>query len=669
MAQAGPRYGTKTRIGNWAEDESARDLAAKDYEARRSRGELLHLRKAREKAFLTQPVPHTFTEDGLVHYGDHIQLQITPSGAAAGSRPQAYALSCNVFDQVAPGRIRVSASSAAIGAAPQARNVFIVEPSGGLSEASVGEPVRFGDRIALACDPALTVDLATKVVGLQFLLHSQRANNIIGAGKRGLQEADMAVHRSAETEWVVTAPSGDALASIGEAVRSGEPIVLQHAMSNAALAADAAVTCEGDLGTELEAHVNSYRAARHVSMTHGGELPPAAALPQNCWAFVHSADRELSADPRGFRALTPETLMERARAMIARACGPHGLRSLGLALSALDQRATGLLPAAAIKVALFEHGVAQSDEEFRLLLAPVIDATAAAGGAGGGAGSFGVSLGRSSSLGRSGGFGASGGAGGGAGGVPGAGAPGGGLIDIRLLMGALRAGNYTAGRRELVQAAFEHLERQKAAGRLPVQPYLRGVAAPGLAGLTERTGVHDPLAASHGPKGGAASLSATAAGRAAAGGGLTIADVKNAFDAKFEPRAALTATGAAGSMTPVEAAFEFSRQWPSHHRPGDAVSAPHFHAYYEDVSALIGDDHAFADMVANTWHVPGRGTWKTKASKRVSVTFHKGTTTEVVIPEAEDIPDDDLEGLAAALKKLGFGGIARVKVLEMIECE
>lgn len=53
---AGPRYSSSVLINNWSEDQSARDLAAKDYEAKRARGDLTHLRKAREKAFQTQPV-------------------------------------------------------------------------------------------------------------------------------------------------------------------------------------------------------------------------------------------------------------------------------------------------------------------------------------------------------------------------------------------------------------------------------------------------------------------------------------------------------------------------------------------------------------------------------------------------------------------------------------
>ena len=49
----GARYGGGVRIGNWDEDKTRLDSAAQDYEFRRERGELLPLRKARERSFQT----------------------------------------------------------------------------------------------------------------------------------------------------------------------------------------------------------------------------------------------------------------------------------------------------------------------------------------------------------------------------------------------------------------------------------------------------------------------------------------------------------------------------------------------------------------------------------------------------------------------------------------
>jgi hypothetical protein len=490
------------------------------------------------------------------------------------------------------------------------------------------------------------VDLTTRVVGLQYLLHSQRANNIIGAGRRGRQEADMCVRRGPDTEWILTCPSGDALASVGEEVRVGEPVQLVHAMSNQALAADPSLTLDTDLGRELDVHLQTYRPTAHASMTHTGELPLARAMPQNCWVFAASADPETSVDTRGFRPLTPETLLERARAMIGRASGIHGLRSLALSLSALDQRGTGLLPSSAVRLALFEHGATQSEEEFALMLAPLEEA---AGGVGSGSasGAFGGRTSAASAFSSTGGGGSGGGVG--------------GFISIRKLLPALRGDTYGSGRRDATSAAYSHIARQKAAGRLPVHSYASGVPTPGLAGVTPSTGTISA-------RGGAATLGGGAGASASSSSPsstLTIADVKGAFDAKFDCRV----TASPPELTAVEAAAEFARQWPRHLRPGDAVSAEDWHAYYADVSALLPDDFEFVAMVANLWHVPGRGSWKAKASKRLLVTFHKGTSTEVVVPEAEDIADDDFEGLASALKALGFGGIARVKVLETLAVE
>jgi hypothetical protein len=423
----------------------------------------------------------------------------------------------------------------------------------------------------------------------------------------------------------------------------GEPVQLVHAMSNQALAADPSLTLDTDLGAELDVHLQTYRATAHASMTHTGELPLARAMPQNCWAFAASADPETGVDTRGFRPLTPETLLERARAMIGRASGIHGLRSLALSLSALDQRGTGLLPSSAVRLALFEHGATQSDEEFALMLGPLEEAAGGVSGSGSSSGGFG---GRASATGA---FSSTSGRG------------VGGFISIRRLLPALRGDTYGSGRRDATSAAYSHIVRQKAAGRLPVHSYASGVPAPGLAGLTPATGTISA-------RGGAAILGGGGAGAFAASGSsstLTIADVKGAFDAKFDCRV----TASPPELTAVEAAAEFARQWPQHPRPGDTVSAEDWHAYYADVSALLPDDFEFVAMVANLWHVPGRGSWKAKASKRMLVTFHKGTSTEVVVPEAEDIADDDFEGLASALKALGFGGIARVKVLETLAVE
>jgi hypothetical protein len=99
-----------------------------------------------------------------------------------------------------------------------------------------------------------------------------------------------------------------------------------------------------------------------------------------------------------------------------------------------------------------------------------------------------------------------------------------------------------------------------------------------------------------------------------------------------------------GVLTVTEAASEFARQWQATHpRASQVVTQDQFLAYYRDVAAAFqtGDrtgtvtfEHPpvdpFVMVVANVWHLPGRGSWQGRRGKRVLVTFHKGTSTETV---------------------------------------
>ena len=98
--------------------------------------------------------------------------------------------------------------------------------------------------------------------------------------------------------------------------------------------------------------------------------------------------------------------------------------------------------------------------------------------------------------------------------------------------------------------------------------------------------------------------------RAAVPGSPTRADLlRLSHIGKADPRVA------AGQMTPAEAASEFARQWPALSRAADALSGDAFASYYADVSAMIPGDADFVTLVANTWHLPGQGSWRGKMGK------------------------------------------------------
>lgn len=140
-------------------------------------------------------------------------------------------------------------------------------------------------------------------------------------------------------------------------------------------------------------------------------------------------------------------------------------------------------------------------------------------------------------------------------------APGTPLVDLNALLAALRGPPLTAARAAVVRDAYAHLSAKASA------------AAPG-------------------------------------GGAPTRADLlRLSHIGKADPRVA------AGRVTPAEAAAEFARQWPGLPRATDAVDAGAFAAYYDDVSAMVPDDGDFVVLVANTWHLPGQGSWRGKMGK------------------------------------------------------
>lgn len=341
-------------------------MAQRDYENRRSNGQLLHLKKAQERNFQVQTVPHTFSRDGLVRFGDNVMLSI-------GNDKDARYLSSNVFMKSGLSGSRVTAGSTA---APQARTVFVLvrpgsHPSEVLSASSARDEdvLLYGDRVVVACSPYLVADPSTGSVGMPLVLSSAKASIALGNTRKGMQEVVMSPARSADAEWLVTHATVDRLLADGTPVRAGDEVVLTHSMSNVPLAACKAEGYPTDFGAELEVHGMAYKGTTRSSMNADGIMAAPPSQPENRWKFVHagSPEAEHPLHVRKLEPLSPESLVRKARSLMARNLGPHGVRSFALALSALDARGSGFVARDAAKLALYDHGAALSEEEFTLL--------------------------------------------------------------------------------------------------------------------------------------------------------------------------------------------------------------------------------------------------------------------------------------------------------------
>jgi len=561
------------KIGNWNEDIARTEVAAQDYEVRRAKGDLVHITKAREKSFLSQSVPLSFSEDGSIRFGFTVMLATGESGSP-------YYLG-NLFNNfLTPGHVRVTAT---MESSPQARNTFVLSRAPGAPRAK-GVPeddlLRYGDCITLACNPSLVADLRTHVAGLPYYLRSSRGSNVLGTSRKGKQEVSMCRTLDSDCRWILQPSNGDRLLCEGEVVTVGSPVSLLHAMSNVMLCGNPGETYPSEFGRELDVHCATHKGTGQVSASHGGVLPVIHAQPANIWTFSLASHPSQAEDRRNISPMTSATVMRNVREALGLAGGLHALRSLFLSFEALDPKGTGYIPSDGFKWTLYEHGAKCEEAEFSLLIAPFLT----------------------------------------------------------------RAGG---GRGVTITRAPPPHSQSSMLDRLSLVDALRGGVVPALSSAASRS-VSE------------AYLYLCSSLEASPHSGLAIGPLKHAFDGKLDPRVV------AGKMTRAEAKGEFARQWPRHLSPGATVSLSDFTEYYSDVCGVTGED-PLNDLLANTWHIPGQGSWLTKKGKRVQVTFHKGSSTEAVIKEGEGIPDEDQAQLMYHLEKMGYGGIARVKVLGLVD--
>lgn len=68
------RFNTKTRVGNWYEEAQLHDFQFKEYLYNKDHSANETLNRKTKLAFSSQPKQLSASEDGLVHYGDYVEL-------------------------------------------------------------------------------------------------------------------------------------------------------------------------------------------------------------------------------------------------------------------------------------------------------------------------------------------------------------------------------------------------------------------------------------------------------------------------------------------------------------------------------------------------------------------------------------------------------------------
>lgn len=352
----GPKFASSVKIGNWAEDRARAELEAKDYELRRAMGKLATASAGEMRATCLQAVPHSYSADGKLRYGDTVMLRVTEEDPKCIMRDNY--LSNNIFDKVDAAKHTVAVSAQPSGK-PTARSTFVITRASS-TEAKAGDDdvLNYGDAFQLASNPSLRVDPKTRYVARPYMLESEASSTVMGSGTGGIQSVQMAPKDNANTLWVVVAADGNRLATDGTPVPANADVAIYHKATNTALASLLAKTTIGDFGRELAVTCQTLRSTGRGS---GG-----AALPGNRWQIVTAADAAAAVDTRDLRKLTPEALFARVRATIASG-GAYSFRGMARAFRVMDDRGDGNLDREDFRWGLRDYGVYLSEEEFDMI--------------------------------------------------------------------------------------------------------------------------------------------------------------------------------------------------------------------------------------------------------------------------------------------------------------
>lgn len=373
--QGAGRYGSKTLIGNWFEDQCAEEAKHADFRKSRSNPQSTASRHAKlDKC--RQRVPHTYSADGRLRFGDTVILRhVDTLGSVA----------VDLWEPLTTGGreglVMVSPEKR-----PTARNTFTIEA---VTEEALRDPytepsadgvLKYGEPFFLRVNDSLLVDERCGLLRPPRYLASRLKAS--GAASRVSNAQAVFVDRGKDSAavWRCAAPASAKADGVrrflsrGEAVAANREVVLVHRQTNAKLCADRRVADGTDFGLEWEAccrnaapsgRRNCLGAERSGRGT--ADTTAAVELPMNRFILSTAQDPQASVE---FRRLppppTPEEIVRRVLGIVGeRSRG--SVRALRSAFRAMDGDGSGTLDRGELAAGLRAYGVDLSGEHLDLL--------------------------------------------------------------------------------------------------------------------------------------------------------------------------------------------------------------------------------------------------------------------------------------------------------------
>lgn len=304
--QGGPRFSSSVRIGNWQEELVVEEAKLESFRKRAASGSL-SLRKQQAKLTkCNEIVPHTFSPDGLIRFGDSIILSQDATGSI---------LACDPTEEIIAGHSKFLVTTYAGHPEPKARNIFrVVRPPSHLRgiEDDENDPiVRIGQSFCLACSESLLVQENSNILAPTLYLCSTKKNERNATKTTNRQLVYMSPNNDADSVWLAIKPSFGKVKSLERYLSNGMPLTVNdavqitHRQTNMYITCDPHQSMKSEFGIEYECYADRSVACGKLSLIvsefKGVSTVQTLAkpdAPQFAWHFVTSSDEASAIDNR-----------------------------------------------------------------------------------------------------------------------------------------------------------------------------------------------------------------------------------------------------------------------------------------------------------------------------------------------------------------------------------
>lgn len=363
----GPKYSPVTRIGNWQEEIALEESKIDNFKKRSAAGSL-SLKKMESKiSSCSEIVPHSFSPDGFIRFGDSVILRHDDSGSI---------LACDPYEYVAVGPETYLVTTTAENPTPKARNTFnIARPPRKLQDVTDREDdpiLHVGQPFVLTCNESLLVQSDSNLLAPMLYLSSTKKNERTATKRSNRQMVYMTTLCDADSIWYASVPSKgkingtERFLAVGTPVSVGTSYQFTHRQTNMYLTCDPHYPTNTEFGIEYECYADRSTATGKISLMvsefKGLSTSQTLTKPDAqsfSWHFVVSNDAAKAVDTRNLPPVaTNDTILSTLRqSIISR--GVDAFWNLRDFLKSLERQLVtgGKLDRVDLKAALIQWGI------------------------------------------------------------------------------------------------------------------------------------------------------------------------------------------------------------------------------------------------------------------------------------------------------------------------